>query len=62
MLVSASDRLKDTNFEGLKEGNKKVRPNKQHLKFPLYTDEEIGFTADNPVVAAANLVASVSEN
>ena len=60
VLVSASERLKETNFEGLPEGARKVRPNKQHLKFPLYMDEEIGFTADNPVVKAAHLISSVS--
>ena len=62
VLVSASQRLQATNFKGLPEGAKKVRPNKQHLKFPLYLDEEIGFTADNPVVKATNLVSSVSAN
>lgn len=51
VLVTASDRLKKTNFKGfdLKKDpkslkTKKVRQNKMHLKFPLYTDEQIGFT------------------
>ena len=44
VLVSASDRLKDTDFEGVVPNPKKrIRPNKNHLKFPLYLDESIGF-------------------
>ena len=62
VLVTASDRAKETNFNGMREGAKKVRSNKQHLKFPLYSDEDIGFCADNPVVKASNLVSSVSKN
>ena len=33
-----------------------VRTNKNHLKFELFTDEQIGFCANNPVVSAANLI------
>ena len=48
VLVSASDRLKDTGFEGVVPNPKnrtfkRIRPNKNHLKFPLYLDESIGF-------------------
>ena len=60
VLVSASDRLKETGFAGvlttIEEEQKskhdlkkrqKVRPGKSHLKFPLYLDEQIGFGLKN---------------
>ena len=66
VLVTASDRLKKTNFNGFdlqKDPKilktKKVRQNKMHLKFPLYTDEQIGFT--DLKNRGNNLVNSVSE-
>ncbi len=40
----------------LKRKPRRVRPNKNHLKFPIYADDEIGFVADNPAVSAANLI------
>ena len=39
-----------------KRKTRRVRPNKNHLKFPIYADEEIGFLPDNPAVSAANLI------
>ena len=53
VLVSASDRLKETDFKGVfsqqkhqrDKRQKRVRVGKNHLKFALYHDDEIGFTA-----------------
>ena len=36
--------------------SKKVRQGKQHLKFPLYLDEQIGLTMENAVVKAQKLI------
>ena len=55
--MSASDRLIDTCFEGVyhhdaktmaqkRKKRQNVRPNKRHLKFPLYLDEQVGFTSE----------------
>jgi hypothetical protein len=38
------------------ENTKKVRQGKQHLKFPLYLDEQIGLTLENTVVKAQKLI------
>ena len=43
---------------GLKRRTRLVRKNKNHLKFPLYTDEQIGFSKDIPVVSDHNLIAT----
>ena len=56
VLVQASDRLKDSNFRGVVDTSKKVRQGKQHLKFPLYLDEQIGLTMENAVVKAQKLI------
>lgn len=38
------------------DNTKKVRSGKQHLKFPLYLDEEIGLSMDNAIVKAQKLI------
>jgi hypothetical protein len=45
-------------MKGLKRRSRFARQNKNHLKFPLYTDEQIGFTSDNKLVSDANLIAT----
>ena len=50
VMVSASDRLVQTAFQGVnlsdRQGKsaRRVRPGKQHLKFPLYLDEQVGLS------------------
>ena len=50
LLVKASQRLIDTDYYGIQAQKQtkiaKTRSNKQNLKFPLYTDKEIGFDSD----------------
>lgn len=74
VLVTASDRLKAIGFKGLMPVRRSPRPsaeetslkrkprsarkNKNHLKFPLYTDEQIGFKKDSPLVSDTNLIAN----
>jgi len=43
-------------LKGLKRRTRLVRKNKNHLRFPLYTDDQIGFTTDNKLVTDSNLV------
>jgi hypothetical protein len=44
--------------EGLKRKSRPVRKNKNHLKFPLFTDEQIGFKQGNKVISDSNLIAN----
>jgi len=62
VLVTASDRLISSNFNGVirqrpTRRRRSVR-NQNHLKFPLFTDSQIGFGLDNPIVSAHNLISS----
>ena len=45
ILVKASDRLIESRFVGINSSSKRPRPDKEHIKFPLYTDKDIGFDA-----------------
>ena len=45
LIVKASDRLIESQFVGINPPNRRPRPDKEHLRFPLYTDKEVGFDA-----------------
>ena len=76
VLVSASDRLKATEFKGVIAASpmtntdkpikkRSIRPNKNHLKFPLYLDEQIGFANEEAQVrrkSKGSDVVSATEN
>ena len=52
-----------TGFRGVVQTGKKVRPFKQHLKFPLFLDEKIGMLMSNPIVRDNKLIdASADED
>ena len=48
--------LNEVKNEKLKRTRLSIRTNKNHLKFPLFTDDQIGFSSNNPVVKDANLI------